>query len=108
MNKYKVTKILIIISVVIMIVGIITGLLVSSELINNGMPKENIYVDGTDFTALSEAFTYMGSTILGIIVGIYFAIIILIIWAIYGIILLIIKIINKIKEKMQSKRLRSQ
>lgn len=99
MNKQKVTKILLIVSFVIMIIGIISGILVSSEIKNSGMPSENVYIDGSDFTAISEAFVSIGSTIIGFLVSIYFAMMIVIIWVIYGIVILVIKIVNKIKEK---------
>ena len=99
MNKRKVTKILIIISVILMIMGIMTAMSITSELKESGMPKGNLYVDGSDFTALSEAFVSIGSTILGVVIGIYFAMAVVAIWIIYGIILLVIKIINKIKER---------
>lgn len=60
---------------------------------------EKVNIDGSDVTALSDAFGYMGATIIGIVISIYCAIIIMAIWGIYGIILLVIIIINKMKEK---------
>ena len=99
MNTKKVTKILIIISVIIILMGIFAGKSITLELKDNSSPKENIYVDGTDFTALSEAFVSIGSSLLGIIITMYFAFAVVVIWIIYGVIILIIKIITKIKEK---------
>lgn len=99
MNTKKVTNILIIISVVIILMGIFAGKSVNLELKDNSSPKENIYVDGTDFTALSEAFVSIGSSLLGIIITMYFVFAVVVIWIIYGVIILIIKIITKIKEK---------
>lgn len=99
MNTKKVTKILIIISVIIILMGIFAGKSVNLELKDNSSPKENIYVDGTDFTALSEAFVSIGSSLLGIIITMYFVFAVVVIWIIYGVIILIIKIITKIKEK---------
>ena len=99
MNTKKVTKILIIISVIIILMGIFAGKSVNLELKDNSSPKENIYVDGTDFTALSEAFVSIGSSLLGIIITMYFVFAVVVIWIIYGVIILIIKIITKKKEK---------
>ena len=99
MNTKKVTKILIIISVIIILMGIFAGKSVNLELKDNSSPKENIYVDGTDFTALSEAIVSIGSSFLGVIITMYFAFAVVVIWIIYGVIILIIKIITKIKEK---------
>ena len=99
MNTKKVTNILIIISVVIILMGIFAGKSVNLELKDNSSPKENIYVDGTDFTALSEVIVSIGSGFLGVIITMYFAFAVVVIWVIYGVIILIIKITTKIKEK---------
>ena len=99
MNKKKVIKILIIISVIIIIAGILIGRSVTLEVKESGMPKENVYFDGSDVTELSKGFVKIGSTLIGIVIGIYFAIVVIAIWIIYGIIVLIIKIVNKIKER---------
>ena len=99
MNSKKATKILIIISVIIILMGIFAGKSVNLELKDNSSPKENIYVDGTDFTALSEVVVSIGSSFLGVIITMYFAFAVVVIWIIYGVIILTIKIITKIKEK---------
>ena len=99
MNTKKATKILIIISVIIILMGIFAGKSVNLELKDNSSPKENIYVDGTDFTALSEVVVSIGSSFLGVIITMYFAFAVVVIWIIYGVIILTIKIITKIKEK---------
>ena len=74
-------------------------MLASSEIKEGGMPKGNVYFDGSNVTELSKGFVEIGATLIGIVIGIYFIMIVVAIWIIYGIILLIIKIVNKIKEK---------
>lgn len=98
MNNKKIRNILIIISVIIIIIGILIGRSLTLELKDSGMPKENIYVDGTDFTALSETFVSIGSSVLGFVIAMYFALAVVVIWIIYGVIILIIKITTKTKE----------
>ena len=97
MNKRNVTRILIVISVFIMIVGVVGGILASNELKNVEVSDRSIYIDGTDFTSLIELFVYIGSSIIGFAIGMFSAIIVAIIWIIYGVIVLIVNIINKIK-----------
>ena len=93
----KIKKILIIISIIIIILGIISGLSLSNELINSS--DNNIYIDGTDFSGIAEIISFMGSKILGILIVIYSLLLDVAIWTIYWIIILIIKIVKWLKNK---------
>lgn len=97
MKRKKVVKILIIISIFIFLLGIIAGISVSNELIN-GILKEDIYIDGSNFSGLIEVGGFIGSKILGTMI-IFFSIFIdIIIWIIFGIVSLIVKVINDKKK----------
>ena len=98
MKKVSVTKILIIISAIIIVLGIITGIGVSNS-IDNSIPKESIYVDGSDFSGIVEIAGIMGSKIIGTLIVFGSFVIDAFIWLIYGFIILIINIVKKIKNK---------
>lgn len=98
MKKWNVNKILVIISIIIIFLGIISGLYISNEL-ESSLPNEKIYVDGSDFSGLMQVVGIIGSKILGIVIIIYSVFIDVLIWIIYGIILIIMKIIKKINDK---------
>lgn len=95
MKKWNVGKILIIISIIIICLGIISGISISNEL-ENALPTEKIYVDGSDFSMLVQLGGTVGSRLLEIVIVIYSILIDLLIWIIYGIVLVIMKIIRKI------------
>ena len=98
MRKVNVTKILIIVSVIIIVLGIITGIGVSNS-IDNSIPKEGIYVDGSDFSGIVQIAGIMGSKIIGTLIVFGSFVIDAFIWLIYGFIILIINIVEKIKNK---------
>ena len=98
MKKVNVTKILIIISVIIIVLGIIKGIGVSNS-IDNSIPKESIYVDGSDFSGIVQISGIMGSKIIGTLIVFGSFIIDAFIWLIYGIIVLIIGIAKKNNKK---------
>lgn len=95
--KKIILKILIIISIAIIIFGIFAGKSVKDQVRNEGIPTQNIYIDGTDATASTEAFVEIGSGLLGFVMIVYSIVVVACIWGIYGIILLIIIIIKKCK-----------
>lgn len=97
-NRKKVVKSLIIISIIIIILGIILGINISNEIINNSN-ADNIYVDGTNFSGVAKLSVFFVSKILGIVVVLYSLLIDVVIWVIYAIIIGILKIIGKIKKK---------
>ena len=97
-NKKFVKKILILISIIILILGIISGINVSNELVNNSNTN-NIYVDGTDFSGMAELGVFFGSKILGIVIIFYSILIDIVIWLIYGIIIFILKMIDRLRNK---------
>ncbi len=70
MNKI-ILKILIVVSIIIIFLGIFAGKSVKDEVKNRGMPTQNIYIDGTDATAFTEAFVEIGSGLLGVVTIIY-------------------------------------
>lgn len=99
MNK-NLKKILSIISIIIFIIGIILSVSISNmNLVEPSSGK--IYVDGTDFSAITDAVGIMGESLIQLILIFYVMVIalalILAIWIVYGIVILIKKIINKIK-----------
>lgn len=94
----KVNKILIIISIVILIVGIISGCGLSIEL-EKSIPNEPINVDGTDFSGIVEVGGVIVSKILGTMIVICSIGVVGIIWIIYAIIVLLVRIIKKVKNK---------
>lgn len=96
MNKI-IVKILILISIIIIIFGISAGKSIKDEVKDSGIHTQNIYIDGSDATALTEALLEMGSGLLGIVIIIYSFLGVACIWGIYGIILLIMMIIKKCK-----------
>jgi len=105
MNKV-ILKILVILSIIIIICGIFAGKNVKFELQNETGSIGDVYVDGTDFTDVTELFAEIGSGLLGFVIIIYSILAVACIWAIYGIALLIVIIIKKCKakrEKIKSK-----
>ena len=97
-NKKVVKKRLILISIIILILGIISGINVSNELVNNSNTN-NIYVDGTDFSGMAELGVFFCSKILGIVIIFYSILIDIVIWLIYGIIIFILKMIDRLRNK---------
>lgn len=97
MTRKKTIKILIIVSVIIMILGIVTGIGVSKAIINV-IPTGEVNVDGTNFQAIFDLLGNIGARVIGfgIIAGTIFVDIC--IWISYGIIVLIKEILNKLKE----------
>ncbi len=101
MNK-KIKKVLIIISIIIIIFGIISGLSVSNELVNS-TNNNNIYIDGTDVSGIVEITTFMGAKILGFVIVVYSLLLDVAIWIVYWIIILIIKIVKWLKKRKNEK-----
>lgn len=105
MNNNKIRKILIIISIIVIIFGILSGISISNEL-THGLKNTNntvFIIDGSDFSSSVKAFVSIGSSFIGFVVVLYTFAIVLVIWAIYAIVLLVIKAINKIKQNFNSK-----
>lgn len=109
MKKVSITKVLTIVSVLIIIIGIILGIVMSNtpiEFSNNvedvDKSDNEMYVDGTDVSDIVSAGESLGTEILGtvmvfaIVFGSIFAVIA--IWTIYGIYLIISKTMNKHKQ----------
>lgn len=98
MNKI-ISRILIVVSIIIIVFGIFAGKSVKNELKAEGMPTQNIYIDGTDVTSVTEIFVEIGSGLLDIIMIVYSILAVICIWVIYGIVMLVLFIIKKCKEK---------
>lgn len=98
MKKWKVKKVLIIISIIVICFGIVIGLSVSNEL-ENALTNENIYVDGSNFSGLVQVGGTIVSKLFIVVFIIYSIFIDVLIWSVYGIILIIKKIIKKITDK---------
>lgn len=101
MNK-KIKKVLTIISIIIIIFGIISGLSVSNEL-ENSTNNNNIYIDGTDVSGIVEITSFMGAKILGFVIVVYSLLLDVAIWIVYWIIILIIKIVKWLKKRKNEK-----
>lgn len=98
MNK-TILKILVIISIIIILLGIFSAISIRNELKNEGMPKQNVYMDGSNVTGIIELFVEFGSGILAFIAIIFSILVVGSIWGIYGIVILIFIIIKKYKER---------
>lgn len=100
MKKLSVTKILMIISIIVIILGILIAI-ETSKSIENSIPNGSISVDGADFSGIVEITGILGSKIIGTVIVFFSFIIDALIWIGYGIILLIINIVKKIKKSNQ-------
>ena len=89
---------MIIISLIIICLGIVLGLSLSSEL-EQSIPNEKLYTDSTGFSTLVQIVGISVSKVLGILIIIYSILIDALIWIIYGIVLIVIKIIKKLSNK---------
>ncbi len=98
MKKWNIKKILIVISIVIICLGIISGIGVFIEVKNMFPSGEKYIVDGSDFSGLVQVGGNIGSILLGLAIVIYSIFIDVLIWLIYGLVLVVKNIINKIKK----------
>lgn len=98
MKKWNIKKVLFIISIIIFFSGIFFGLSISIVL-ENAIPNEKIYIDGSDFSGLMQLGGVIGSKILGTLIIFGSICIDILIWIIYGITLIILGVIKKIKDK---------
>lgn len=98
MKKVNAKKILIVISIVIIALGIISGLSLSYELMNN-INGEKIYVDGSNFSGLTQIGGFFSAVVLGGGIVLCSVFIDLLIWLIYEISLGTVKMVKKIKNK---------
>ena len=98
-------KIVLIILTIISFLIILSGFLIAkntkNELAIESIPKENIYVDGTNMTNVTEAFNEIGSGLLGVVIIVYSFSLVGVIWGIYAIVLVIKLIYNKKKNKVE-------
>ena len=94
MKKISATKILIIISIIVIILGILIGI-GTYKSIENSIPNESINVDGVDFSGLTQITGIMGSKIISTLIVFFSFIIDAFIWLVYG----IINILKKIKNR---------
>ena len=97
--KKIILKILIIISIAIVIFGIFAGRSVKDQVRNEGMPTQNIYIDGTDATDFVKISVEFGSGLLQTVIIGFSIFIVICIWGVYGIILLILYIIKNVKKE---------
>lgn len=97
-KKLDVKKILKIISVCILVLGIISGICTTIELLGKFDTSTHTYVDGSDFKTLILVIGKIFAYGIGVVTVIYSLVAILIIWIIYLVITRIKKIINKKKQ----------
>lgn len=95
----KVTKTLIIISIIIIVLGIFAGISVNKQLSAGVSEMENQYVDGSNFTPLVQFGVTLGALAVSFAIIFYSVLAVCAIWVIYGMIILIIKILNKISQR---------
>lgn len=97
--KKKMKIILIIASVIILILGIIVGISVSNELISYTTTKDNLIVDGTNVSGITEIIGLLGSKIIGTLIIFASIGVDIIIWILYGIVILTIKLMKVVKNR---------
>lgn len=98
MKKFNIKKILIIISIIIIGFGILSGISLTNELLDF-VPTQKFYVDGSDFSGLAQIGGTIVSLLMGITIIFYSIFIDIVILIIYGTVLIIIKIVKKIRNK---------
>lgn len=97
--KRKPTKIMTIVSVIILVIGIVLGLGGWTILMNTVFQSRPINIDGTDFSGVFKLFGSFTSAALGIAIIIRCFFLIAILWVVYGIILLFLKVYQKTTNK---------
>lgn len=98
MTRKKTIKILIIISVIILLLGIVTGISISKAIMN-AIPTGNVTIDGTNIQGIIDLVGNIGSKVIGLAIVAGSIFVDICIWIFYGIIILIREILNKLKEK---------
>ncbi len=96
MKKWTSKKILIIISIIIISLGVISGVSLSIELMH-AFPNEKIYIDNSNFSEVAQIGGVIVSIVMGLFIVFCSILMDILIWIIYGIILLIIKKVHKAK-----------
>ena len=94
-TRKKVLIVMAILSLVIIIIGIVDGISVYTEITNQVANTDKIYIDGSDF---SDLFQFFGSSVAIIICCLIIAVsigIVAVQWGIYGIIMLVLYLINR-------------
>lgn len=97
-KNLDVRKILKIVSVCILVLGIISGICTTIEILGKIDISSHTYVDGSDWSGITAIMGKIGAYGMGLVVVIYSLVAILIIWIIYLVITRIKKIINKKKQ----------
>lgn len=98
-KRLDVKKILKIVSICILVLGIVSGIFTTIELLGKIDSSSHTYVDGTDFTSLILVTGKIFAYVMGLVMVIYSLVAILIIRIIYYVITRIKKIINNRKQK---------
>jgi len=98
----KIRKILIIISILILIIGVVSGIGIKNELIDF-VSNSNVSVDGSNFSGIVELTGVIGSQILGTLIIFGSVVLDIVIWIVYGLVILILNFINYIKTKKDRK-----
>ncbi len=85
-KRIKLVNVLKVISIIILGIGIILGVCTAKELMGN-ISNEKVYVDGSDFTIVTNSFTTITSIVMGGIVVLFSIIVDVVIWIVYAIVL---------------------
>ena len=99
-TRKKVLIVMAILSLIIIIFGIVNGIGVYTEITNQVVDTDNVYIDGSDFSGLFQLF---GSSVAIIICCLIIACsigIVAVQWGIYGIIMLILYLIHRQKKSI--------
>lgn len=95
-KRIKLVNVLKVISIIILGIGIILGVCTAKELMGN-ISNEKVYVDGSDFTIVTNSFTTITSIVMGGIVVLFSIIVDVVIWIVYAIVVL--KFVKRNKKK---------
>lgn len=102
-KRIKLVNVLKVISIIILGIGIILGVCTAKELMGN-ISNEKIYVDGSDFTVVTNSFTIITSIVMGGIVVLFSIILDVVIWIVYAIVVL--KFVQRTKKKKGEEKIK--
>lgn len=97
-KRIKLVNVLKVISIIILGIGIILGVCTAKELMGN-ISNEKVYVDGSDFTIVTNSFTTITSIVMGGIVVLFSIIVDVVIWIVYAIVVVVLKFVKRTKKK---------
>lgn len=94
-TRKKVLIAMAILSLIIIIMGIVNGLGVYTEISNQVADTDNVYIDGSDFTGLCQFFGSSVAVVVCVLIIAGSIGIVAVQWCIYGIIMLVLYLIHR-------------